>query len=193
MLNPPEQKHKMKKFFYFSLLMGLVLGALTLTACGSDDDEPAGGNIVGNWEANIPVGEIDNNYSHSLTYEFKNDNSFTVTTYSVMEDGFRDWGLRFAGTYSTSNGKLSLNIKKFWEYDGGRNGTDEDRWNTGENSDGSTNFSEWTEWGFEAIDNPLVIDYSVNGNTLTLNNGKYIVLEWGNCVLTGTLTKMILK
>ena len=179
----------MKKFYYFSLLLGLMLGTLVFTACGSDDDEPStGGDIVGTWTASFALDEIDE-YEHELTYVFKKDGTFDMTTFSIMEEGFKDWGLRLVGTYTANNGKLTLNLKKYWIYDGARNGTDAERWQTGDNADGSADIDEWDDFGFDPISNPLVLDYSIEGNKLKLNNGQYLILEVGNSVISGTLTK----
>ena len=54
---------------------------------------------------------------------------------------------------------------------------------------GSADIDEWDDFGFDPISNPLVLDYSIEGNKLKLNNGQYLILEVGNSVVSGTLTK----
>ena len=51
---------KMKKFYLFSLMLGIVFGSLAFTSCSSDDskDNPTtGGSLVGKWKANISAKE----------------------------------------------------------------------------------------------------------------------------------------
>ncbi len=49
----------MKKFYYFSLLFGLVFGSLTFVACGGDDDDPAPKQENNN--STTPSGNQENN------------------------------------------------------------------------------------------------------------------------------------
>lgn len=209
----------MKKFYLFSLMLGIVFGSLAITSCSSDDskDNPTtGGSLVGKWKANISAKENPQNgseiYDHVLVYVFNSDNTFTVkTSYFGFEDageGGEDGGIplldpddpqvpagkvcydlmrfRYAGTYQTENGKLTLTFQKGWMYDYGRNGTEEERWYSGENEDGSFDI-QLGEFDFN-VNNPLTIDYSVNDRTLTLANGESIVINH-HSVLTGTLNK----
>ena len=168
-------------------MMGVLFGALVLTSCGSDD-EPKGGDgssIVGAWETDFPADEIDE-YAHLLTYKFNSDRTFELTAANMVKSSMK-FGFRFAGSYSTENGKLTLTFKKYWEYESDRNGSERDRWWTGDNKDGSADFSEWP---YDRIQNPLVFGYSIDGNTLTLAHGEpFIVEAYGPIILTGTLTR----
>ena len=191
----------MKKLYYLGLILGLSLGSLTFTSCGDDDNDeptPTGGEIAGLWTAEYDAKDLGLQTEQGdskliLTYDFNEDKTFDITTGVEYIPGHWDSALRFKGTYSTANGKVTLNIKKFWEYDAGRNGTEEDRWHTGENSDGSANFST-AEWWYHddnpQFKNPYIIDYSVTENNLTLANGEHIMLHgFMTYVLTGTLTR----
>ena len=98
------------------LFASLFLAAFTLSACGDDDtsgDNPGNPtSIEGKWHAYVKAwGDgLCSRYNHDITYEFKSDKTFTVLA---------DWSwdeekalFRFSGSYTTSNGTVTLNFKK---------------------------------------------------------------------------------
>ena len=209
----------MMKKKYLWLFASLFVAAFTLTACGSDDDDNSGtgGSLVGTWAA-TDDGKGDGYVEikgYLMTYEFKSNGTFTCqsnyygynkktddydglayllssydrqppTGYSC-EDLFR---LRFTGSYTTSGNMITMTFKKWWEYDYGRNGTEEDRWGGPDGTDVDKDI-------MGDIANPLTISYSVNGNTLTLGNAQNGTYEWKGSefyqgckmLVAGTLTK----
>lgn len=115
------------------------------------------------------------------------DNDIKPTAGLICEDLFR---LRYTGSYTISGSNITMTFKKWWMYDYGRNGTDEDRW-------GGPDGNDVDKDAMSGVDNPLTVSFSVNGNTLKLGNAQNGYNEYRpsgfyeDCkmLIAGTLTK----
>lgn len=83
----------MKKTFYLLLAtMLLAVTGMTLTACGDDNDEPSGGDIVGTWESDTPWlsspgGLYENFYESIKTYtKFNQNNTYVSVSDMILTD-----------------------------------------------------------------------------------------------------------
>ena len=111
----------MKKLNFW-LFASLFIAAFALSACGSDDDDntPSGPtSIEGKWHAYVKAwGDgLCSRYNHDITYEFKSDKTFTVL--ADWSGGEEKALFRFSGSYTTSNGTVTLNYKKAEYYQNG--------------------------------------------------------------------------
>mgnify|MGYP002856748034 FL=1 len=80
-------KQKLKCLFSFALLAAMTL---SLTACGDDNDEPSGGDIVGTWECDISrtlIDEMSDFYkSGDELIQFRSDGTMVTVTAYVLTD-----------------------------------------------------------------------------------------------------------
>lgn len=175
----------MKKFYLFSLLLGMVFGSLALTACGSDDDDssnsptnnnggnPTGGSIVGTWQAFVPASNPESMvycYDHLLVYAFDSDKTFKINTAAggggSIDKFHVDQQWTFYGTYTADNGLLKLKITRAIKKS-----------------------ADWVDVvsGYDAME----MTYQVNGDQLVLGSDKDEVKFFDyHHLLVATLTRL---
>lgn len=82
----------MKKHFYLYMALLMALMSLTLTACGDDNDEPSGGDIVGTWECDISrtlIDEMSDMYkSGDELIQFRADGSMVTVSAYILTDAW---------------------------------------------------------------------------------------------------------
>ena len=82
----------MKKYLLLFGAIVLALMGITLTACGDDNDEPGGGDIVGTWEADTPWlsspgGLYEDFYESIKTYtKFNTNNTYVSVSDMILTD-----------------------------------------------------------------------------------------------------------
>lgn len=105
----------MKK--YYSLLVCVLLGALTLTACSDDDDEESSNaEIVGTW---FSKGERDEDLESSYDeyLQFRSDGTYTQVGIDYYWGSWLNWGfdpeeiMVYHGTYSYDGTDLVLSTE----------------------------------------------------------------------------------
>ena len=88
----------MKKYYYLLMVMLMALVSVGFAACGDDDDEPKGSDIVGTWQISDEEGVI--------LLQFTKDGKFNEVDI-VSEEGVADLFI-YHGTYSVSGNKLTV-------------------------------------------------------------------------------------
>ena len=85
----------MKKNFYLFLAMLMAVMSLSLTACGDDNDEPSGGDIVGTWECDISrtiIDELSDMYkSGDELIQFRSDGTMVTVRAYVYTDAWAQY------------------------------------------------------------------------------------------------------
>ena len=156
----------MKKFYFWSLLLGLTFGSMALTACGDDDDDPtpdpvptpvvSGGEVdsrlVGTW-----VLIVEGMNPHHPSFTFKADGTgyqqFTMNPdeqYTQIE--------RRGGTYTTIGDSL---IRFTYKYMTNEIYDNENKKTVEKNTDNYPQDQWWTD----------SIPYYIRGNSLFMYNG----------------------
>lgn len=106
----------MKKQLFLLAAMLLAVMSISLTACGDDNDEPSGGDIVGTWECDISrtlIDEMSDMYkSGNELIQFRSDGTMVTVNAYVLTDawaaitGEREEVEVGYGTYRISGDKL---------------------------------------------------------------------------------------
>lgn len=106
----------MKKQLFLLAAMLLAVMSISLTACGDDNDEPSGGDIVGTWECDISrtlIDEMSDMYkSGDALIQFRSDGTMVTVSAYVLTDtwaaitGEREEVEVGYGTYRISGDKL---------------------------------------------------------------------------------------
>lgn len=206
----------MKKLYYWSLMLGLVFGSLTFTACGDDDDDDAPGttgttetaetpdtpanptSIVGKWVGEWPaldedkrVSQMDDlmwRYAHKLFYTISSDKTFEI--------------VESACWYSTESSRK--------EYDQPSLSIDPARPNgaylverishrlRGHNYTLTDNkivlfvdheaWSGTDEFADEGVEYEITFDYTISGNKLIINKGELYPVSPHNLIAFGEMT-----
>ena len=82
----------MKKHFYLYMALLMAVMNLSLTACGDDNDEPSGGDIVGTWECDISqtlIDEMSDMYkSGDELIQFRADGSMVTVSAYILTDAW---------------------------------------------------------------------------------------------------------
>lgn len=82
----------MKKHFYLYMALLMAVMNLSLNACGNDNDEPSGGDIVGTWECDISrtlIDEMSDMYkSGDELIQFRADGSMVTVSAYILTDAW---------------------------------------------------------------------------------------------------------
>ena len=213
-----NQKNKNMKKTNFWLLASLFVAAFTLTACGDDDDDDNTNStsVVGKWSAFVKAVDesMMGRYDHYLVYEFKSDNTFTITTAyygTSTEAQYAQYAMkmtaddyqypsgqfvldselyRFTGTYTDANSQLTLNVKKWAFYDRQENKYQEVEGEMGfEVLKYNTSKREWEYNNQYFMSNAVPIPYKISGNKLILFDENTCLSFQYHSMLTSTLTR----
>ncbi len=171
------------------LLASLFVAAFALSACGSDDDDntPSGPtSIEGKWHAYVKSwGDgLCSRYNHDITYEFKSDKTFTVL--ADWSGGEEKALFCFSGSYTTSNGTITLNYKKAEYYQNGSYKEDESAlyfiWDV---YDPQT--KEWSfDWQSDINPSAVALPYSISGTKMVFGNPNRNLVFHNHGLLTAT-------
>ncbi len=86
------KKDQIMKQLKFLFLLAVALMGISLTACGDDNDEPSGGDIVGTWECDISrtlIDEMSDMYkSGDQLIQFRSDGSMVTVSAYILTDAW---------------------------------------------------------------------------------------------------------
>lgn len=185
------------------LFLSLFVAAFTLSACGSDDDDNAGGNPgnptsiegkwVGEWAAKPDVTEqwesLMWRYAHKLYYTINADNTFEIlesACYYSTESADKEYDMpslsidpaRPKGAYLLERISHRLRGHKY-TLSGNNKITlyvDHEAW------------SSTDQFEDEAADYELTWDYTISGNKLKIGDGSAISASPHNLIAYGEMT-----